>query len=312
MRPVRWLWVTLGVFAVLATVSVLSRLGCAGPDAAPERAVSPLQGTAAPRPDPERRVLPTRTTHPQPSPGWLPAEFSGWVVDTLGNPVAHARVESEDCGWSGRTDADGQWSRLVHARQCTVVAVREDGLIEVRSPDAAVFLDPGQRTEVSFVLPAAHQGGIGVAVRADERGVVVTGVREDSPAQHAGITVGTVIRAVDGLSTAEWSPRVFSTATTGPVGSTVAVDIWRPREGVSQRLLLERAWLPPGDVEHPHPVSLASLTDEERRELAAIREALMALDDGSGVDLDDPAVQEWVQRVMEIAGAPAPGVVSRQ
>jgi len=219
-----------------------------------------------------------------------------------GQPVAHARVES-DCGWSGRTDLEGRWIQLLSPAECEVRAVREDGLLRVRSDEERVHLAAGQATQVLLKLPDDPQGGIGVAVAPHADGLEVLAVRPDSPAALAEMRSGQVLVEVDGQSTLGWTASEFSKAGIGSIGSRVALGVTDDDTGHAMVVIeLERAWLPPGKgAEDLQAVSLASLTDAQRREVAAIRESLGDLYDGEELDLDDPSVRALVDRVHAIA-----------
>ena len=231
----------------------------------------------------------------------MPAELRVVVRTAEEAPVAHARVES-DCGWAARTDSAGVWVQLLPAGTCNVWAVREDGLLRVLSNSKQITLEAGVLVETSLLLPSETQGGIGVAVEPHPDGVRVRALRPNAPAIDAGLVPGAVVLEVDGRSTSGWQAEDFAEAVIGPLGTPVVLTLDDRDTGDGAELVLTRTWLSPGSTaERTGGVSLASLSDDQHRELAAIRETLKSLDDGSGLDLDSPQVQELVDRVAEIA-----------
>ena len=229
---------------------------------------------------------------PVDSPAWMPAELRVLVRTETDQPVAHARVES-DCGWAARTDSAGKWVQLLSSGTCNVWAVREDGLLRVLSNTKQVTLEAGVLVEASLLLPSETQGGIGVAVEPHPGGVRVRALRPDAPAIAAGLVPGAVVLEVDGRSTRGWQAEDFADAVIGPLGTPVVLTLDERDTGGGTEVALIRTWLSPGSTaERTGGVSLASLSDDQRREVAAIRDALNALDDGSGLDLDSPQVQE--------------------
>lgn len=237
------------------------------------------------------------------TPDWMPAELRVVVRTEQREPVAHARVES-DCGWAARTDSAGEWVQLLPAGTCSVWASREDGLLRVISTPQQMRLEAGSLVEVSLLLPSEPQGGIGVAVEPHVDGVRVRALRPNAPATEAGLVPGAVVVEVDGRSTGDWQAEDFADAVIGPLGTTVVLTLQAADTGGDVEVSLIRTWLSPGAPSGGEGgLSLASLSDEQRREVAAIREALDAMDDGSGLDLETPRVQELVDRVAAIADA---------
>src|SRR5581483_974245 len=68
-------------------------------------------------------------------------------------------------------------------------------------------------------------GGIGVDVQANPRGVLITGVFPDSPAERAHLQAGEVIVAVDGHSLTGRSPSYASGLITGKPGTQVTLTL---------------------------------------------------------------------------------------
>lgn len=251
---------------------------------------------------PRGRSLPTRAANRLPDgPSWLPAELSVEVVTVQGHPSAHVRVES-DCGWFGRTGRAGRWTQLLAPSECDVRAVREDGLLRVTSVPQRVTLTAGQTSLLRFELPEAPQGGIGLAVGPHADGLEVLAVRPESPAARANLRPGQVILDVDGQPTQGWTASTFARAGIGEVGSSVTVGVGSDDTGLGRvEVVLERVWLPPGtSSKAPQAVPLASLTDAQRREMAAIRETLSDFDDGDGLDSHNPTVRALIDRVHAI------------
>lgn len=255
---------------------------------------------------PTSTPLPTRTVAPdKAAPGWIPAELSIAVQTDAAHVVPYALVEG-DCGFRGRSDADGIFVGLLAAGPCVVQAMREDGLLRVWSEPVPIELVPGEGHEVTLVLPDEVQGGVGVAVRSVEGGVEIAAIRPSSPAEAEGLEVGDIVTHVDGRQTAGWSPREFAAQTMGPIDTSVELRVEARRTDTGRStstLTVTRIWLPPGSAASAQggQLSVQSLTDTQRRELEAIRDEYNALVSDGSIDPEHPELERLRERTQVLA-----------
>jgi carboxyl-terminal processing protease len=102
------------------------------------------------------------------------------------------------------------------------------------------YLTPAQYKEfVAYLRGDLRYGGIGVRPRRPE--VTVAEVFPGSPAEKAGLAPGDLIRQVDGQSTLGKTLEEVAQLIRGPEGSTVTIDVERPRTGEHLKLEIVRA-----------------------------------------------------------------------
>ena len=250
--------------------------------------------------------LPIRTVAPDEAPpDWMPAELLVRVQTNAARVVPYALVQG-DCGFRGRSDADGVFVGLLAAGPCIVQSMREDGLLRVWSEPVSVELVPGEGRELILVLPDEVQGGVGVAVHAVEGGMEIAAIRPGSPAEVEGLEVGDIVTHVDGAETTGWSPRKFAAQTMGPIDTTVELGV-EVRDADTGRsadtLQVERIWLPPGSgvPVREGQVSVQTLTDTQRRELEAIRDEYNALMSDGTIDAKHPDFERLRERTQVLA-----------
>jgi len=154
-----------------------------------------------------------------------------------GAPAPGAWVEG--CGGLGRTDEDGHFYLEVLPMPCTVLAMRQDGRLRTRGPMVSVTPVEGADTVVDLSIPGFKKAGLGVGVAAVDTGIEVTAVFEGTAAFEAGLEVGDLIVAIDGVDTVDVSLAEFVELAGGPEGSTVALTVMRGEEG-QQEVEFER------------------------------------------------------------------------
>jgi predicted metalloprotease with PDZ domain len=104
------------------------------------------------------------------------------------------------------------------------------------SPES--WADPPEQADDPVQIAAGDVAELGVMI-ADSPGVgvIVKGVIAGSPAEAAGVTSGDFIMSLDGSDVNE--PTDLSTAIRAkPVGSTVAIDVWRDGKQVTKQVPL--------------------------------------------------------------------------
>lgn len=151
------------------------------------------------------------------------------VIDSNGNPVDRALVDSEDCGFF-RQAFGGSVAIETTEDACTVQAGRRDGALMAWSDPVYVEFLGDEPVSVTLTLPAERTAGMGLQVAKDEGGIRVIGVIPGSPAEKAGLIAGDLVKGVDGVQTADLSVREFVELGTGPLGTEVSITIERETE----------------------------------------------------------------------------------
>lgn len=93
-------------------------------------------------------------------------------------------------------------------------------------------------------------GGIGVRINAEEEGVRILSVMEDTPAERAGLQDNDLILAVDGESAANLDQLEVVRRLRGPVNSSVTLQIRRNEVGEPFAITVQRAHIVPQTVSH--------------------------------------------------------------
>jgi S1-C subfamily serine protease len=101
---------------------------------------------------------------------------------------------------------------------CSVTGMIEDGFLWRRSASKEVEPENG---DVTLTFPDERTGGIGIQIRADERGILIEDVLPGGPAEDLGLEPGDVVVAVEGKDAKEISLDEFVETMTGPEGSDV-------------------------------------------------------------------------------------------
>ncbi len=103
---------------------------------------------------------------------------------------------------------------------------------------SASWADSPEQPGSSVQIAAGDVAELGVMV-ADSPGigVLVKGVMAGSPAEAAGVTSGDFIMSIDGSGIND--PKDLATAIQAkPMGSTVAIEVWRDGQQVTKQVLL--------------------------------------------------------------------------
>jgi protocatechuate 3,4-dioxygenase beta subunit len=186
----------------------------------------------------------------------LAGKLSGFVRDDRKFPVRGARVWCEGPKYSGSaqhatTDEKGEFVLSTLRPGVCVLNVSHPDKGKTRVP--GVVIQSGRVTdEVGVVLsggPAsarAPRSGVAIELRTRGDDVAVSSVRAASSAEKAGLTVGDVVVSVDGETTEGLGLSTIRGLLSGPVGSTVVIEV--RRKGRVLRLPVRRELLrsPPG------------------------------------------------------------------
>lgn len=147
------------------------------------------------------------------------------VVDTDGEAVPDARIQSADCAIAGVADESGRAVLDAPAGTCHMRAARRDGVLFTRSAWSAYQVPANGSIDVLLEVDARPAGGVGVMVAAVGGGMQITGVHPNTPAADAGLAPGPVIVEVDGEPVGELTVEAFLNRITGPAGTEVDVTL---------------------------------------------------------------------------------------
>ncbi|MGB3292486.1 MAG: S41 family peptidase [Phormidesmis sp.] len=100
------------------------------------------------------------------------------------------------------------------------------------------FLNPAQYAALTEQT-AGEVTGVGIRLKQEDRGLVVSGVLEASPAQSAGVRIGDTVLVIDGRSSRDLSVEDASQLIRGESGSQVTLTV-RRRDGREETLILTR------------------------------------------------------------------------
>lgn len=216
------------------------------PVADPEVAGDPI-GVRPPvvsEPDtPDAQAPSTEPAAPVP---YGPGGLAVTVHDTSGALVTNAGVVTTgECGENNFSVADGSAEVLLPPGFCELVAYREDGALQARSPATAVRIIPSQTIRASLTVPSERRGGLGVRIRRRGEGILVDEVVDGTPAAEAGLEAGDYIVAIDGVSVEGMSLTDFQGRMTGPVGTQVRFTLAYEGESgpVQEQITITRAFL---------------------------------------------------------------------
>lgn len=123
---------------------------------------------------------------------------------------------------------------------CTILAMRQDGLLRTVSDPMAITPVPGEDVVVDIQIPDAPRGGLGIQISQDDLGrILIDGVLDTGPAGSAGLLEGDVVVAVDGESTEGMPLGEFVKAVGGEAGTSVELRVDRNGEAVTFDIVRE-------------------------------------------------------------------------
>ncbi|MCB9675805.1 MAG: PDZ domain-containing protein [Alphaproteobacteria bacterium] len=159
-----------------------------------------------------------------------------------GAPAAGAWVEG--CGNMAFADEHGVVHMDIVTDPCTLLAMRQDGLLRTMSDPIPVVPVPGEDVVVDIEIPEARRGGLGVQIAESDAGIVIEGLIEGGPAEAAGLQPGDVVVEVDGESMTDVPLAELVERVGGEAGTSV--DLVVDRSGERIELTLVREVLTPG------------------------------------------------------------------
>ena len=175
-----------------------------------------------------------------PEPGY--ASLTGSITLDDGSPAGGAWVEG--CGNMAFADGHGVVHMDIVTEPCTVIAMRQDGLLRTVSEPVEVTPAPGRDVLVDVVIPSAPRGGLGVAVSGTDEGFLVEQLIEGGPAGEAGLAAGDLVVEVDGTPATSLDLQGFVEAVGGEAGTDVDLVVVRGGERVE--LTVTRDVISPG------------------------------------------------------------------
>lgn len=163
--------------------------------------------------------------------------ISGYVENQQGKPLFG--VDVVGCGGVTSTDETGKFTLSASNADCEIQAVGKDGVLQRRS-DGFPFSPFDETTDVRLLLDDDPIGGIGVVISSVTEGMRVDDVREDTPAEDAGLQSGDVLLTVDGQSTEGWGVETATAAITGVPGTIVRLEVLRETQELTLSIRRER------------------------------------------------------------------------
>jgi len=105
------------------------------------------------------------------------------------------------------------------------------GLVDSLPDPYSAYLDPKELNEMNQAM-SGHYAGVGIIVSEDKqgRGILISKVLPDTPAERAGLKDGDIIIAVNGEDIAGQPLEVVASKIRGPAGSKVKLTILRNDE----------------------------------------------------------------------------------
>ncbi len=172
------------------------------------------------------------------------ASFTGTLtLAESGQPAAGGWVEG--CGNMAIADEHGVVHMDIVPEPCTVVAMRQDGLLRTTSEPMAISPEPGRDVVVDIQIPESPRGGLGVQLSISADGQVqIDGLLGTGPAGDAGLLAGDVLVAVDGAPLAGLPLAEVVQAIGGPAGTEVSLTV--DRSGQQLQFDIVREALTPG------------------------------------------------------------------
>ncbi len=164
------------------------------------------------------------------------------LLDPSGAPAAGGWVEG--CGNLSFADGNGIVHMDIVTEPCTVIAMRQDGMLRTTSQPVAVTPQPGQDVVVDFVIPEAPRGGLGVQIVQTDDGIVIDGLVEGGPAGEAGLQPGDLVVEVDGDPALDLELMELVEAVGGEAGTEVGLVV--DRNGQRIEVTIVREQLTPG------------------------------------------------------------------
>lgn len=149
------------------------------------------------------------------------------TLEGTGAPADGAWIEG--CGNMAFVEAGGIVHMDIVSEPCSVIAMRQDGLLRTRSEVIPVLPKPGEDVVLDIVLPVAKRGGLGVQIVQTDEGISIEGLVDGGPAGDAGLQAGDLVVEVDGEPVGDMELGDFVQKVGGRAGTDV--DLVVDRDG---------------------------------------------------------------------------------
>lgn len=166
--------------------------------------------------------------------GFVGGYIAGWVLHGENVPLGSIVAGSDEAEEAGRLQQRiiqellDRYYRPVDVDKLTRAGV--NGALQALNDPYTVYLTP-EETRAFEEKQRGEYSGIGASLQAGERGLVITGVFDGSPAKQAGLEPGDIIVSVDGKPTAGVAIETSIARIKGEAGTDVELTIARKGAG---------------------------------------------------------------------------------
>jgi C-terminal processing protease CtpA/Prc len=157
------------------------------------------------------------------------------------------------CGRRALVDEDGDFFLYGRPGECSLKAMRRQGLLTIWGDPITVTVEKNGEHEVQLSVPDWKPAGLGISLEEDEFGIRIARVHPRSPAEKYGLKTGDIILEIDGVSAADLSTHEFVEFGVGPEGTDV--DLLVATDDGEHAITLTRGFVEGSDSHHTHEVT---------------------------------------------------------
>lgn len=174
--------------------------------------------------------------------GFLGGYFVGWYIHgenvvRLSSSEQQAAKQSGDLEQRIIQELEGRYYKKVDADKLSQAGI--DGTLKALHDPWTVYLTPKENAQLQEE-ESGQYSGIGASLQKGDKGLVVTGVFDGSPAKAAGLKAGDIITAVDGTSTKGQAIDVSVSRIKGKEGTKVTLTVVSKGGGAAKTLTITR------------------------------------------------------------------------
>jgi hypothetical protein len=173
--------------------------------------------------------------------------ISGNVRNAAMLPERTVWVEAT-CGRRALIDEDGDFFLYGRPGECSLKAMRRQGLLTIWGDPITVTVEKNGEHEVQLSVPDWKPAGLGISLEEDEFGIRIARVHPRSPAEKYGLKTGDIILEIDGVSAADLSTHEFVEFGVGPEGTDV--DLLVATDDGEHAITLTRGFVEGSDPRH--------------------------------------------------------------